>query len=254
MSPRARRTSGRGRAVLSVLGSTGLAATVVAGGALLLLRAWAQDRPARYEKAVARIGQRFAGGYPVGGVLLTGSSFFERWKTSAEDLAPLPTVNIGIGGTKVGDHLAHVDRMVAPFQPRAVVVYVGSNDMSGLPLYSKSAVQTVELVERYLAAVRERLPHARIYYVAVTEAPSRAKVRGDIVEANRLLAERAAATGDFVFIETASELLRPDGSIDESLFGRDRLHFNEAGYARFAAAVRRGLAPEFREVHVEATP
>ncbi|HWS49449.1 MAG TPA: GDSL-type esterase/lipase family protein, partial [Microbacterium sp.] len=202
--------------------------TVVAAavGGRMLLHLLGRDHPARHESRVAEIERRQAGVDGPADVLLTGSSFFEKWTTSERDLAPLKTTNIGIGGTKAGDHIAFFDRMVVPFAPRTLVVYIGSNDMSGLPLYSKSAEQTAELVLRYISTARERLPHTRIFYVAVTEAPARARVRDDIRSANRILAGRALSGADFAFIDTAPALLREDGSIDETLFGPDRLHFN----------------------------
>ena len=190
------------------------------------------------------IEQRFATGFPRGQVLLTGSSYMEYWHTSEEDLAPLKTTNIGIGGTKAGDHIAYIDRMVVPFAPSALVVYIGSNDISGLPFFSKSAQETVALVERYLDDVRARLPETRIYYIAITETPSRQRVRTELQNANRALADLARTRGDFTFIDTAPTLLRADGSINETLFTDDRLHLNDEGYRLFATAVRAGLCAE----------
>ncbi|HWU30546.1 MAG TPA: GDSL-type esterase/lipase family protein [Microbacterium sp.] len=231
--------------VVAVSWVIGAAAALCAIGGLVMLWWFGRDDPRQYEGQVDAVEKRFADGHPQGGVLLSGSSFFEYWEDSTADLAPLHTTNIGIGGTKVADHLAHFDRMVVPFHPRALVLYIGSNDISGIPLFTKSAQETVSLIDEYIARVRAELPDTRIYYVAITEAPSRARVRDEIRAANRMLAERAERSGDFVFIDTAPALLTADGSIDGSLFRADRLHFNEKGYARFAAAVRAGLAPEY---------
>jgi lysophospholipase L1-like esterase len=215
------------------------------GGGLVALYVVGRDDPSQYEERVAAQEAEYGGAYPTGGVLLSGSSFFEYWETSASDLAPLDTINIGIGGTKAGDHIAYFDRMVLPFEPRVLVLYIGSNDISGIPLYTKSAEDTVALIESYIENAREALPQTKIYYVAITEAPARSNVREEIQEANRQLAQLAEDSGDFIFIDTAPSLLRPDGSIDGSLFGPDRLHFNDSGYRAFAAAVRAGLRAEY---------
>ncbi|MFB7891453.1 GDSL-type esterase/lipase family protein [Microbacterium sp. NPDC056044] len=238
---------------ITLLASAVVIVLAVVGGAITLWY-FGHDDPAQYEERVDAIDQRFSDGYPQGQVLLSGSSFFEFWETSTEDLAPLPTTNIGIGGTKVIDHLTYFDRMVVPFAPRTLVLYIGSNDMGGIPLYTKSAEHTVGLIEQYIAEARAKLPGATVYYVAVTEAPARAGVRSDIQQANAMLAERARETGDFTFIDTAPTLLNADGSIDGTLFGPDRLHFNEKGYERFAAAVRQGLAPEYARDWSATTP
>ncbi|MEV6712855.1 GDSL-type esterase/lipase family protein [Lentzea sp. NPDC051208] len=216
-------------------------------GAAAVLYFMGRDHPKQWESRVDAIRQRFAAGYPQGEVLLTGSSYMEYWRTSAEDLTPLATTNIGIGGTKAGDHIAYFDRMIVPFAPAALVVYIGSNDISGLPFFSKSADETVSLVEHYLDLARTRLPKTRIYYIAITEAPSRERVRPEIQKANRALADLARSRGDFTFIDTAPALLRTDGSIDHALFADDRLHLNAEGYRRFATAVKAGLCGERAE-------
>jgi lysophospholipase L1-like esterase len=205
-----------------------------------------RDCPARYEARVREI-EALARAEGPGAVILTGSSFFERWKSSSKDLDPLRTVNIGIGGTKIGDHLAHFDRMVRPFEPRALVVYAGSNDISGIPFFSKDADTVVERVREYIRLVHERLPGVPVFYVAITETPSRSRVRPEIQRANSMLAGASAVDG-FTFIDTAPALLTPQGNIDSSLFGPDRLHFNGRGYERFArrvrAALHSGLKPD----------
>jgi lysophospholipase L1-like esterase len=237
-------TSRARRAWGAVGGVAAVLAAVSALAAARMLQVLGADSPRRFESQVADIERTFEGDADRGKVLLSGSSFFERWTTSTEDLAPLDTENIGIGGTKVGDHLHFFDRMVLPRAPRALVLYIGSNDISGLPIYTKTAEETVALVLDYVRAARRALPGTRVYYVAITEAPARARVREDIRRANSLLAAAASSEG-FTFIPTADDLLREDGEIDGSLFGPDHLHFNEKGYTAFAAAVRRGLQPEF---------
>ncbi|WP_020075842.1 GDSL-type esterase/lipase family protein [Cryocola sp. 340MFSha3.1] len=234
---------------VGALVGVGVLAGLVAAGAAALRR-FGRDDPTQYEGRVREQEERFGGTYPTGGVLLTGSSFFEFWTSSDEDLAPLRSTNIGIGGTKAGDHLWFFDRMVVPFDPEVLVVYVGSNDINGIPFASKPAADAAPLVLRYLESARRRLPDSRIYYVAITEAPARARVRGEITLANAMIEAEADRVG-FRFIETSSFLLRPDGSIDRGLFGPDRLHFNARGYERFASAVRHGLQEELRSADAD---
>lgn len=219
-----------------------IAGASVAGAAVLAAvgaaAAFAADVPFLYRSRVAAVEKRFHDKRPQGAVLLTGSSFIERWATSEHDLAPLDTINVGIGGTKIGDQAAYVDRLVLVFRPRAVVIYAGSNDINGAPIFSKKAADVAPRVQRYLEYLHGALPSAPLFYIAITEAPQRERVRGEIQEANRLIAEFAASTDYVTFIDTAPTLLTETGEIDRSLFGDDTLHFNEAGYARFASAVR----------------
>ncbi|NUS55038.1 MAG: hypothetical protein HOV66_09275 [Streptomycetaceae bacterium] len=166
----------------------------------------------------------------------------EFWETSARDLAPLDTVNIGIGGTKIGDHLAYIDEMVVPFAPKALVVYAGSNDINAIPFMSKSGERVAALVLEYIQAVHRRLPGLPIHYVAITEAPVRARVRAEIQRANSLIKAAADQHDDVHFVDTAPALLTDAGLIDDALFRRDGLHLNDRGYAVFASVVRGHLA------------
>lgn len=80
--------------------------------------------------------------------------------------------------------------------------------------------------------------------MAITEAPIRKGVRGEIQKANRMLSDWADDTGEITFIDTAPTLLTPSGEIDGSLFGSDRLHLNDKGYEKFAAVIRAALGAD----------
>lgn len=186
---------------------------------------------------VAGLDKRFADGFPQHSIVLTGSSTIGRWTTSKEDLRPLETYNIGIGGTTVADHLAWLDRMVAPFDPRAVVVYVGANDISG-GADSRTGTDTAEAVIEYLHRLEEVAPDAVLYYVEIAETPARESVRDEVRAANTAISAYAETDDRVTFVPTAQTLLTADGRIDSALFVDDGLHFDEAGYARFSEAVR----------------
>lgn len=109
------------------------------------------DRPGIFEGKVDDLEQRVMNPAPQDVVLLTGSSYFELWKTSDRDLAGLNTVDVGIGGTRIGDQIHYFDRLVRPFNPSAVVVYAGSNDISGLPFFSRTADEVVPRVKEYVS-------------------------------------------------------------------------------------------------------
>ncbi|AND16752.1 hypothetical protein C5C18_00760 [Rathayibacter tritici] len=191
---------------------------------------------------VAGLEKRFAGGFPQHSIVLTGSSTIGRWTSSKEDLRPLETYNIGIGGTTVADHLAWLDRMITPFNPRAVIVYVGANDITG-EADSRSGAQTADAVIEYLQRVEEVAPEAELYYVEIAETPARASVSAEVRAANSAISAYAETDDRVTFVPTAQVLLTPDGSIDPSLFLDDGLHFNDAGYARFSEAVRAVVLP-----------
>jgi hypothetical protein len=69
-----------------------------------------------------------------GGIVFTGSSIFRFWTHLTDQMAPLPVLNKAIAGTVTWDMLSRIGQLVLPYQPRIVVYYCGSNDISaGLP-------------------------------------------------------------------------------------------------------------------------
>ncbi|WP_085510744.1 hypothetical protein [Plantibacter flavus] len=56
-----------------------------------------------------------------------------------------------------------VDRLVIPFNPRAVVVYAGSNDISRLPFFSKGGEDVVDQVITYAEDLHMELPDAQLF-------------------------------------------------------------------------------------------
>ena len=62
-------------------------------------------------------------------LLFVGSSSIRLWSSLAEDMAPLPVINRGFGGSTISQSNLYLDRIVAPYHPRAIVFYAGENDL-----------------------------------------------------------------------------------------------------------------------------
>ena len=62
--------------------------------------------------------------------MFTGSSIFQFWAHLREQMAPLPVFNRAIAGTVTQDMLNRIGQLVLPYEPRIVVNYCGSNDIS----------------------------------------------------------------------------------------------------------------------------
>ena len=66
-----------------------------------------------------------------GSIVFVGSSSFTLWSSLEADMAPLPAVNRGFGGALIDDVVRYADRIVVPYQPSAVVLFAGTNDIAG---------------------------------------------------------------------------------------------------------------------------
>src|SRR5262245_7175394 len=173
---------------------------------------------------------------PSGLIVFVGSSSFTLWSTMEQDLSPLPVLNRGFGGAKIGDVVHYADRIVIPYNPRAIVLFAGTNDISGPEPATAQAV-----FDRYLSfvkCVQGTLPEVPIYYIAITPSASRWKYWHIAREANELIHEHTKSDPRLRFIDLTDHLLGSDGKPDRSLYRIDRLHPNKRGYAKWIAVIK----------------
>lgn len=172
-------------------------------------------------------------------VVFLGSSSIRLWQTLDEDLAPIPVVNHGFGGSRIFDSVYWLDRVLDGIQPRALVVFAGTNDLAGDAPREPEwiAARFDELVAR-LRALGHDVP---LLYVAISPTPARARHLERVLQTNRLIAARCADDPQLHFVDTASALLDADGRPDPQWFVADRLHLNAQGYAHWTATIRPAL-------------
>ncbi|MGM9588221.1 MAG: GDSL-type esterase/lipase family protein [Candidatus Limivicinus sp.] len=176
-------------------------------------------------------------GYPQGQVLLIGSSFMEYWKTSEADLGPLHTVNVGVGGTRVSHWKENIYTLIEPFHPRAIVVYVGSNDIDG-STKSKTGEAVAAELEEFFDLIQEAIPGTPVYYISIAPTPKRWNVWEDSNRCNELVAQLARERENLTFLDCTDVLLDENGQPIQEIFKSDDLHFNDQGYELWKSVIR----------------
>ncbi len=173
---------------------------------------------------------------PPGSILFTGSSSITFWSTLAQDMAPLPVLNRGFGGSKMPDVVRYAERIVAPFQPRAVVLFAGTNDIAGAR--PASAQQVFEGYLAFVKTLQAVLPGMPIYFISITPTPLRWKLWPVVQQANRLIRAHAGTDPALHYIDITSAFLDSNGRPDPRLFRPDRLHPNRKGYEKWTALIK----------------
>jgi len=189
-----------------------------------------EDEIKRYEEADKKSPP------PKGAVLFVGSSSIRMWRSVAADMAPLPAVNRGFGGSKASDVLNFIDRIVTPYEPGSIVYYEGDNDLQS----GRKPEQIRDDVKTFVEKVRAALPQVKIYVLSVKPSPSRARLWPSAQETNKLLRELAKETKGVAYIDVAGEMLK-DGQARSELFLKDNLHMNAEGYAIWTRIVKAAL-------------
>jgi lysophospholipase L1-like esterase len=179
---------------------------------------------------------------PANAIVLTGSSSIARWNDQAKSaLAPLTVIPRGFGGSVMHDALHYLDRVALVYKPRAILIYEGDNDIGGLPPIPKEAI--LGDLRKIIARIHEELPGTRIYVLSVKPSVLR---RAHWPLAQQVNAGfRQIADGDPLvhYVDVATPLLKPDGTVRTDIFVPDNLHLNELGNSIWGATIKAALMP-----------
>lgn len=167
-----------------------------------------------------------------GAVVFVGSSSFRLWATLHEDLPGIVAINRGYGGSRVYDSVHYADRIVTPYQPRAVVFYAGDNDLQEGRTPQEVARDFAAFVQR----VRAAQPGLPIAFVSIKPSPVRAHLLPQVRTANLLIRDYAARD-QVAYLDVYTPMLDAKAQPREDLFVADRLHMNEKGYAIWANVI-----------------
>lgn len=171
---------------------------------------------------------------PTGSVVVTGSSSIRLWTTITTDLAPLGVIPRGFGGSTSDDLDYYLERLVLVYQPRAVAIYEGDNDIAA----GRTPQQVADKMTTILARISARLPNARVYVISIKPSPLRWANWSLAVDANARLAALCATDARYVYVNVAPVLLGSNGQPRPEYYQADQLHLNAAGYAAWTSVVR----------------
>jgi lysophospholipase L1-like esterase len=178
-------------------------------------------------------------------IVFVGSSSFRLWDTLEQDMAPLPVLNRGFGGSQLV-HLVHfVEPAVLRYRPRAVVVYAGDNDLDERT--GKTASDVLRDFRAFVARVHADVPDARIYYVAIKPSRMRWARWPEMEKANAEIAALCAGDPRLGFFDVAAPMLATGAPPARELFVFDGLHLSARGYAVWTSVIKPRLLADFAE-------
>lgn len=189
-----------------------------------------------YTDVIARWSEQDAlGGWPDSPLVVTGSSSIRRWEGFAHAYTDFSPLQRGMGGAQLAEIAYYADELVARHNPRAVVVYAGTNDIH-------AAAPPSVVVDR-LRCLRYRLGQQLgwtrpVLFVSIAPNPSRWPEWQASSDVNSAVAALAAADPGLVYVDVATPFLATGSPPDASLFASDGLHLSESGYALWNSVIR----------------
>lgn len=177
----------------------------------------------------------------LGSIVFVGSSSILFWDTLSEDMTPMPVLNRGFGGSVIAHATHFADRILLPYEPSAIVLYAGDNDIA-LGLSADCTLRDFEAFVQHIHAASPGLP---IYFISIKPSPSRMMFWTEMERANQLIETRSTAAEALHFIDVSEAMLDEQGEPIGDLFAGDGLHMTAAGYELWTSIVRPRLAGDF---------
>lgn len=192
--------------------------------------------PDRFENAIKAFEKADAENMPPkGAVLCVGSSSIRMWHDDlAKDLAPLTVLGRGFGGSNTNDLLHYADRIIIKYQPRAVMIYEGDNDIA----QGVKPPAILATHKRLLDKIEHEHPGCRVYLLAVKPSLKRLEMWPKMQRVNAGLAELAEDRETVKYIDIATPMLDSNGKPRAELFVKDGLHLNRKGYELWRDTIR----------------
>jgi lysophospholipase L1-like esterase len=177
-----------------------------------------------------------------GRVLFAGSSTIAHWSSLEEDMAPLRVVNRGINGARLHQIAYYADRIISPYEPSAVVVYAGENDIAGfLGSRRMTPEQVLFAFQTLCMKVHARLPRVPISFISIKPAKRRSEWAPAFRTANDLIRAYSASDVRIRFIDIVTRMIDATGEPRSDVFEPDAIHLNDQGYRILTSVVRPAL-------------
>ncbi|NRA37629.1 MAG: hypothetical protein HRU15_05775 [Planctomycetes bacterium] len=170
-----------------------------------------------------------------GSIVCVGSSSMAMWHSRIEkDLAPLTIIKRGFGGSNYHDAIHYAHRIITNYKPRAVLVYEGDNDTA----QGVSPENVQRACQLFVKTLRDELPELRIYLISVKPSFARASMWDRMQAANALMKTYCEQNDYLTFIDIATPLHNPDGTLMDDIFIKDKLHLNQKGYDIWSKTIK----------------
>lgn len=180
---------------------------------------------------------------PTDGIVFAGSSSIRRWEELTLDFSDYNVLQRGLGGATFATYQPHVQNAIIANSPRAVVLWLGTNDIAGgLP-----GSGVVSAFNTFAGTIHASLPNTEIFYLGIMPTPGRAGNRAQEDAANAGIAAVAAGDSRIHYIDLPA-VFDGLGAYAGANFNNkfvDSIHLNRDGYNVWESVIRPAVMAEF---------
>ncbi len=201
---------------------------------------WYEDEVKRLEKERLQLNYTPA-------TLFYGSSSIRLWNTLKEDFKALDPVNLGFGGSTLAACTWFFDRIVAPYEPKSIVVYAGDNDLGD----GRHPEEVFIFFQQLVQNIHNRFGEIPCFFISVKPSVARWKIVDNLKYTNSIIEnEIIRMDANWKFINIFNSMLDKNGYPAKEYFENDGLHLSSIGYSLWKEIVSSKLLENF---HTELT-
>lgn len=167
-------------------------------------------------------------------IVFTGSSSIRMWKDISAYYPEHQIINSGFGGAEMSDLLFHLDHTVLQFAPAKVFIYGGDNDVGS----GRSISLVLEQAEEIAETIESKFPDCQIIFISAKPSVLRWYLNSTYEKFNQELEVLASKNSNRRYVNIWDVMLNDRRAVNPSLFIRDGLHMNKAGYDIWGQAIR----------------
>ncbi len=193
----------------------------------------------RYAREIATwVAQDLLNPPPANSVVFVGSSSIRRWEQLAADFADYDVIQRGFGGSQFADLNDYVDEIITPYNPAAVVVFEGTNDLAAGKSVETVFADYLRFVELVRAGEPPGRPPIPILFLGITPTPARWSLWPRASELNQRIQQHTSTRPALYYVDIPTAFLATGGPPSAALFVPDLLHLSPAGYALWTRVIR----------------
>lgn len=165
-------------------------------------------------------------GWEKGSIVFTGSSSIRMWKNLQEEFPNAQIINTGFGGSQASDLLTHLEALVLRYEPIAVFIYEGDNDVNA----GKSPEVIMKDLDQILQQLHGNRDGISVYFIGAKPSPSRWQLKAEYEAFNKALEGYTGGMINASYVNVWNPMLDASGNPRPELFLGDMLHMKPEGY------------------------
>lgn len=181
----------------------------------------------KWDQKMARYEKKDSANFPPKDLILfVGSSTVENWHSLETDFPGKTVINRGVSGTKTIDQINYKDRLITPYHPKQIFIYVGDNDIG----YKWTPEEILAQFKTLFSTIRKEKPTAEIIYISIKPSIRRWKDKEQVEKTNGLMKAFIEQQPNAAYADVYYPMLTSKGELSPEFYREDGLHLTTEGY------------------------